>query len=210
MMYHHQGPYPDTVKPEQACTYLQRMFQVLVDPDYTTASLYDSPRLGEAFVVVSVYAFFTSLDSFLSGYLRTDTVSVGLISFFVSTLTTFLRWVVLAMLFHIAAELLGGLGELPNALGFVGLGMAPMIFTSIISCVLTVLAVLVYYNDPDKLIPKAQLGLDLIGMAWGTPGIICYFGMKNAEKLHPLKAILVTLVLFLALGAYLVLSSDAI
>ena len=180
----------------------------MFDPEYTTASLYDTPRLGDTFIIVSLYAFFTSLDSFLQGYLRTSTVSVGVLSFFISTLTTFLLWVVLAMVFHIGAELLGGLGELPNALGFVGLGMAPLIFTSIIRCVLTVLSIQVFFNDPEKLFAKAGFGLNLIGMAWGTPGIICYFGMKNAEKLHMLKALVVTLVLFLAFAALLVLTSD--
>jgi len=187
---------------------LQQIFQVMFDPEYTTASLYDTPRLGDTFIIVSLYAFFTSLDSFLQGYLRTSTVSVGVLSFFISTLTTFLLWVVLAMVFHIGAELLGGLGELPNALGFVGLGMAPLIFTSIIRCVLTVLSIQVFFNDPEKLFAKAGFGLNLIGMAWGTPGIICYFGMKNAEKLHMLKALVVTLVLFLAFAALLVLTSD--
>ena len=190
--------------------YLQQIFQVMFDPEYTTASLYDTPRLGDAFIVVCLYAFFTSVDSFLSGYLRTATPSVGMLSFFVSTLTTFLLWAVLSMLFHIGAELLGGLGELPNAFSFVGLGMAPLIFTSILRIVVTVLSIQVFYHDPDKLFPKAALGLDLLGMAWGTPGIICYFGMKNAEKVHMLKALLVTLLLFVALAAYLVLTSDAL
>ena len=188
--------------------YLQQIFQVMFDPEFTTASLYDTPRLGDTFVIVCLYAFFTSLDSFLQGYLRTSTVSVGVLSFFISTLTTFLLWVVLAMVFHICAELLGGLGELPNALGFVGLGMAPLIFTSILRCVLTVLSIKIFYNDPDKLFAKAGFGLNLIGMAWGTPGIICYFGMKNAEKLHMLKALVVTLILFLAFAALLVFTSD--
>jgi hypothetical protein len=186
----------------------QQIFQIMFDPEYTTTTLYDTPRLGDTFVVVSLYAFFTSLDSFLQGYLRTSTVSVGVLSFFISTLTTFLLWVVLAMVFHIGAELLGGLGELPNALGFVGLGMAPLIFTSILRCILTVLSIEVFFNDPDKLLAKVGFGLNLIGMAWGTPGIICYFGMKNAEKLHMLKALIVTLILFLAFAALLVFTSD--
>ena len=188
--------------------YLQQIFQIMFDPEYTTAALYDTPRMGDTFVIVCLYAFFTSLDSLLQGYLRTSTVSVGVLSFFISTLTTFLLWVVLAMVFHICAELLGGLGELPNALGFVGLGMAPLIFTSILRCILTVLSIEIFYNDPDKLFAKAGFGLNLIGMAWGPPGIICYFGMKNAEKLHMLKALIVTLILFLAFAALLVLTSD--
>jgi hypothetical protein len=66
-----------------------------------------------------------------------------------------------------------------------------------------------FYNDPEKLFAKVGFGLNLIGMAWGTPGIICYFGMKNAEKVHMLKALVVTLILFLALAALLFMTSDA-
>jgi hypothetical protein len=170
--------------------------------------LYDSPRLVDSFIVVSAYAFATSLDSFLSGFLRTDTLSVGLISFLVSTLTTYLLWVLLAMIFHSAADLLGGLGEFPNALGFVGLATAPLVVTSLISCVLTLLSVLALPDEQDTF-SGISLALTLIGMAWGAPGVICYFGMKNAEKLHPLKAFLVTFILFVAL-AMLILAKSGI
>jgi hypothetical protein len=180
----------------------------MFDPEYTTASLYDTPRLGDTFVIVSVCAFFMSVDAFLQAYLRTYTISMGVLSFGATACTIYLLWVGLAMIFHIGAELMGGQGELPNALGFVGLGMAPLIFTSLLRCVLTVLSIEVYYNDPDMLFAKAGFGLNLIGMAWGTPGIICYFGMKNAEKLHMLKALIVTLILFLAFAALLVLTSN--
>jgi hypothetical protein len=107
------------------------------------------------------------------------------------------------MIFHIAADMLGGLGEFPNALGFVGLATAPLIFTSLISAVLTVVSVLAFPDDESGIIPNISLGLTLLGMAWGAPGVICYFGMKNAEKLHPLKASVVTLILFVALAVLL-------
>lgn len=188
--------------------FLQQIFQVLFDPDYTTMALYDSPRLGDSFIMVSVYAGVTSLDAFFAGYLKTDTISVGLISFLASTLTTYLLWAMLAMIFHVAADSLGGLGEFPNALGFVGLATAPLIFTSMISVVLTVLSVEVFPDDPDRIIPYISAGLTLIGMAWGAPGMICYFGMKNAEKLHPLKAFLVTFILFCALAVLVLYKSD--
>ncbi|MDP2884233.1 MAG: YIP1 family protein [Ignavibacteria bacterium] len=183
--------------------YLEQIIQILFDPEYTTIALYDSPRLRESFFVVSAYALVTSVDSFLAGYLRTEMLSVGLISFLVSTLTTYLLWVMLAMIFHIAADMLGGLGEFPNALGFVGLATAPLIFTSLISGVLTVVSVLAFPDDESGIIPNISLGLTLLGMAWGAPGVICYFGMKNAEKLHPLKAFVVTFILFVALAVLL-------
>lgn len=187
--------------------YLQQLIQILIDPEYTTITMYESPRIGESFIVVSVYAFITSLDSFFTGYLRTDTLSIGYISFLISAMTTYLLWVVLAMIFHSVADLLGGLGEFPNALGFVGLGTAPLIFTSFISLVLNLFMLLVFPDDADPIFPMISLFLTLIGMAWGTPGVICYFGMKNAEKLHPIKAFLVTFVVFVSLALLVLFKS---
>lgn len=189
--------------------FLERIPLLLFDPDYATSDLYDSPRLAEAFFMVSTYAGLTSFNSFLSGYLRTETLSVGLIAFLGSALLIYLTWVFLSIVFHVAAELLGGLGELPHALGFVGLAAAPHIFTSIVSIVLTILGIEVFSDDPDKLMPKIGLGVSLIGMAWGWPGVLCYFGMKNAERVHSLKALVVTLLVFFGLAAYVVFTSDA-
>jgi hypothetical protein len=188
--------------------YIQQIFQVIVDPEFTTISLYDSPRLGESFLMVSAYALFASLDAFFSGYFQTDTFSVGLLSFFITTVSTYLLWVLLAMVFHVAADIVGGLGEFPHALGFVGLGTAPLVVTSFISCLLTLLSVLVFPDDPDRILPNITLGLTLLGLAWGSPGVICYFGMKNAEKLHPLKAFAITFVLFSSLALLVLYKSD--
>ncbi len=188
--------------------YLQKLAQILFDPEYTASTLYDSPRLTDAFAVVSLYALATSLDSFLAGYLRTQTMSIGLISFFVSALTTYLLWFILAMLLHLCAELLGGLGEFPSALGFVGLGTAPLIFTSVISILLTIVSVIFFPEEEDRIFPLLASSLTVIGMAWGSPGVICYFGMKHAEKLHPLKAFVVTFVFFSALAIFVLYKSD--
>jgi len=190
--------------------YLQQLIQIIVDPETTTISLYDSPRFRESFLVVSAYALFTSLDAFFSGYFQSETFSVGLLSFLISALTTYLLWTFLALIFHIAADLLGGLGEFPHALGFVGLGTAPLVFTSFISCLLTLLSVLVFPDDPDRIIQNISLGLTLLGMAWGAPGVICYFGMKNAEKLHPLKAFAITFVLYTSLALLVLYKSDVL
>ena len=187
--------------------YLQQLFQILIDPEYTTITMYESPKIGQSFLVVSLYAFITSLDSFLTGYLRTDTISIGYISFLISALSTYLLWVVLAMIFHVVADLLGGLGEFPNALGFVGLGTAPLIFTSFMSLIINLVMLLAFPDEADPIFPMITLILTLIGMAWGTPGVICYFGMKNAEKLHPIKAFLVTFVLFVSLALLVLVKS---
>lgn len=188
--------------------YLQKLTQIIFDPDYTTSTLYDSPRLTEAFAVVSLYALATSIDSFLSGYLRSQTMSIGLISFLISTLTTYLTWFLLAMLLHVCAEVLGGLGEFPGALGYVGLGTAPLIFTSLISIILTLISVFFFPEDEDRIFPLLASGLTVLGMAWGSPGVICYFGMKHAEKLHPLKALVVTVIFFAALASFVLYKSD--
>ncbi len=188
--------------------YLKQLLQIIIDPEYTTLALYDSPRLRESFLVVSAYAFFASLDSFFSGYFQSDTFSVGFISFFITTLATYLLWVVLSVIFHVTADLLGGLGEFPHALGFVGLGTIPLVFTSFISSILTLVSVLAMPNDPDRTLQNISLGLTLVGMAWGAPGVVCYFGMKNAEKLHPLKAFVVTFAVFSALTLLVLYKSD--
>lgn len=189
--------------------FLQRIPLILFDPEIATLDLYDSPRLGEAFFIVASYAGLTSFNSLLSGYLKTQTVSVGLIAFLGSFLLVFLTWVFLAVVFHIAAELLGGLGEFPNALGFVGIAAAPHIFTSMISIVLTILGAAVFADDPDNLIAKIGLAVTIFGMAWGWPGVLCYFGLKNAERVHSFKALIVTLLVFFGFAALEVLSSDA-
>ncbi|MBM4162193.1 MAG: YIP1 family protein [Ignavibacteria bacterium] len=190
--------------------FIQRIPLLLFDPDYATSDLYDSPRLGEAFFMVSTYAVLTSFNSFFSGYLKTDTVSVGLIAFLGSALLIYLTWVFLAAVFHIASEVLGGLGEFPHALGFVGLAAAPHILTSFASIILTILSIEVFYDDPELILPKIGLGLSLLAMAWGWPGVLCYFGMKNAERVHPLKALVVTLLVFFAFAALEVFTSDAL
>jgi hypothetical protein len=188
--------------------YFRKITDIILDPDYVASTLYDSPRFLDAFAVVSLYALATSIDSFLSGYLRSQTFSIGLISFFVSTLTTYLAWFLLAMVLHICAELLGGLGEFPGALGYVGLGTAPLIFTSLISILLTLISIFFFPDDEERIFPLLASGLTVLGMAWGSPGVISYYGMRYAEKLHPLKAFVVTLIVFAALASFVLYKSD--
>lgn len=188
--------------------FFQRIVQILIDPEYTTATLYDSPRVGEAFIIVSLYALATSVDSFLSGFLRTNTLSIGLLSFLISTLTTYLLWIFLAIIFHVSAELLGGLGEFPMALGYVGLGTAPLVFTSLFSLILTLVSIIFYPEEEERIFPLLASIVTVIGMAWGTPGVLCYFGLKNGEKLNPIKAFLVSFILFSALSLFVLYKSD--
>jgi hypothetical protein len=190
--------------------YLKQILQIVLDPEYTTLALYDSPRVRESFLVVSAYALIYGLAAFLTSYIQSETLSIGVLSFFVVILTTYLLWVVLAMMFHISADLLGGLGEFPHALGFVGLGTIPLVFASAITLVMTLIFAVVIPDDPDRILPNVSLGLTLIGMAVGTPGMVCYFGLKNAEKLHPLKAFAVTFVVFSALTLLLLYASNII
>ena len=46
-------------------------------------------------------------------------------------------------------------------------------------------------------------------MAWGWPGILCYFGLKNGERIHDLKALTIVLLTFIASGMYEIANSNA-
>ncbi len=190
-------------------TLSERFPLLLSEPDYATSDLYDSPALRDGFLIVSIYAALSSFDSFLSAALASHSFGFGLLGFLGIFFTVYLTWILLAVIFHVAADLFGGLGELPNALAFVGLAAAPQIITSVASIVLTVVGPGILQDDPNSILKKINLGLSLIGMAWGWPGILCYFGLKNAERLHSLKAMAVTLVLFFGFALYAILSSNA-
>lgn len=170
---------------------------------------YDSPSLTHAFVIVTLYAFLSSLNSFFSAAIKSGSIGFSLVTFLGSFLTTYLTWVFLTIVFHVAAELLGSLGELLNAVAFVGLAAAPLIITSIVSIVITLVGSVVFPDDPDLILPKLSLLNSLVGMAWGWPGILCYFGLKNAERLHEFKAITVVLLAFFAMGTFEVVNSGA-
>ncbi len=191
-------------------TLLQRFPLLLFQPDYATSDLYDSPPLKDAFIVVSLYAGITSFQSSLSAAVATGSVSFILVAFLGTAFLIYVTWFLLTFLFHIIADLLGGLGELHNTFSFVGLAAAPNAALAVVSLVVTIVRLLFFPDDPQLLAAKINLGVSVVGMAWGWPGMLCYFGLKNAERLHPLKAILVTSPVFFVFVLFEVLNSNAL
>ena len=188
--------------------FFQRFMLVLTDPDGSTYDLYNSPQIGDAFLMVSLYAGLSALNSFISAIDITGAFSVGFIAVVGSGLIVYLTWIFLTIMFRLLGTMLGGKGELPNALGFVGLAAAPLVVTTFLSTLVTVGGILFMEEDPGEILPMVRLGLTLVGMAWGWPGVLCYFGMKNSEKLDPLKAIVATMVLFFGFAAFEIFSSN--
>jgi hypothetical protein len=64
-------------------------------------------------------------------------------------------------------------------------------------------------DDPDLILSKISLLTSLVGMAWGWPGVLCYFGLKNGERIHDLKAMTIVLLAFIASGMYEIVNSNA-
>ncbi len=187
--------------------FFQRFMLVLTDPDGSTYDLYNSPQIGDAFLMVSLYAGLSALNSFISAIDITGAFSVGFIAVVGSGLIVYLTWIFLTIVFRLLGTMLGGKGELPNALGFVGLAAAPLVVTTFLSIIVTLGGILFMEEDPDEILPMVRLGLTLVGMAWGWPGVLCYFGMKNSERLDPLKAIVATMILFFGFAAFEIFSS---
>lgn len=188
--------------------HIQYTLQLLLQPDYVTRDLYDSPRLGTAFLMVTFYAILSAFNFFLESVLTTQTIGGGLIIGMFSGFLVYLTWIFLSIIFHFASELLGGLGEFPHALGFVGISAAPLLVLSIISIVLTIIQNKFFTDDPNLIIGKIRFCFSIIGMLWGWPGILCYFGMKHAERVKPLIALLVTLVVCVGFITYEILASE--
>ena len=188
---------------------LERFLLLLTSPDDAMFDQYDRPHLGQAAVIVTAYAFVASFNSFLSAVIVADSFGWGLLAFFGAFLTTYLTWVFLTIVFHLAAELWGSLAEIVNSAAFVGMAAAPLVLTSIGSILVTLFGSLFIADDTELLLPKISLGLSLIGMAWGWPGVLCYFGLKNAVRLHPVKASVITLIVFFAGAAYEISYSNA-
>jgi len=186
-----------------------RFLLLLTSPDEATYDQYDSPNIGHAILIVTAYALVASLNTFLSATIRSGSVGFSMISFFGSFLTVYLTWAFLTIILHLSAELWGGLGELPNAIAVVGLAAAPLVLTSLVSILITLIGGVFLPDDPDLILSKISLLTSLVGMAWGWPGILCYFGLKNGERIHDLKAMAIVLLVFIASGMYEVANSNA-
>lgn len=184
-----------------------RFLLLLSSPDEATYDVYDSPDVAHAFIIVTAYAFLSAFNSFLSAAIKSESFGFSFIAFLGAFLTTYLTWVFLTLLFHFIADFWGGLGELMNAVAYVGFAAAPMAVASIFSIFLTIIGPEILPDDPDQILGKISLGISLIAMGWGWPGILCYFGLKNGERLHEAKAITLSLVAFFAFALFEVVNS---
>jgi hypothetical protein len=190
--------------------FFQRIILVLTDPEGATYDLYNSPQLGDAFLIVSLYAGLSGINSLISALVKTSMVSMGLLALFGAVLIIYLEWALLSIVFHVSAVALGGKGEIPNAIGFVGLAAAPMVLISIASIIITILSATVLTESYDSILQVIRLGVSVIGMAWGWPGVLCYFGLKNAERVESTRAIILTLFVFLGFAAIEVFRSGLV
>ncbi|MEX2117739.1 MAG: Yip1 family protein [Bacteroidota bacterium] len=186
-----------------------RFLLLLTSPDEAMYDQYDSPHIGHAILIVTAYALIASLNTFLSATIKSGSVGFSLLSFFGSFLTVYLTWAFLTIVFHLSAELWGGLGELPNVIAVVGFAAAPLVLTSVASILVTLGGAVLLPDDPDLVLSKISLIISLVGMAWGWPGILCYYGLKNGERIHELKAMTIILLAFVASGLYEVANSNA-
>ncbi|MBI2620144.1 MAG: YIP1 family protein [Ignavibacteriales bacterium] len=190
-------------------TLSDRIRLLLSSPDDATLDVYETPHIGHAFFIVTIFAFVSSFNSFLSAGIKSESFGFSLIAFLGTFFVTYVTWVFLTIVFHLAAEVWGGLGELPNALAFVGFAAAPMIITSVVSVFVTVGGGVVLPEDPEKILPKISLIMTLIGMGWGWPGLLCYYGLKNGERLHVAKAATISLVAYISIAVYELNTSSA-
>lgn len=188
-------------------TLSERFPALLFEPDYATSDLYDNPALGQAFLMVTLYACFSSFHTFLSAVITTESVSFSLFSFILTFSLAYISWFFLSVFLHVLSDLLGGLGELPNAFAFTGLATAPLVVTSVVMILVTVIGSALLANEAEDVLPSISFGINLIGIGWGWTGVLCYFGLKNAERLGSLKALLVALVVFFLMALFHAVSS---
>lgn len=181
---------------------LDRFSLLLTDPDYAMSDQYESPALPDALWIVSLYALFSSLKSLIDGAIVSGSFGVGFLSFIISFLLVYVTWVFLTLFMHVVADGWGGLGELPNAAAAVGLAAAPMILTSLLSLMVSGLGHAVIKGEGSSVISMVNMILNWLGMAWGWPGLLCYFGLKHAEQLTRIKAAVITLIAFGAMAVY--------
>lgn len=190
-------------------TLYDRVTFLLTSPDGAMYDLYNNPNIAHGFLIVTIYSGTAGLNSFLSAVIASQSFGFGLVAFFGSSLLVYLTWAFLTIAFHVIANVLGGIGELPNTLAGIGMAAAPMILTSCCSLLFTMVSSELFGDDPDKMIEKIRLAISLVGMSWGWPGILCYFSLKNAERLDSFKAFGVTMLIFSAMALIEVLNSNA-
>lgn len=187
---------------------LQRFPFLLTNPEYATSDLREYPPLRDGFMMVTLYGVISSLAALIDGIVSIGSFGFSFLVFLQSMFGVYVSWVLVAGFFHLIAVRWGGSGEFPNVLGGMGLASAPLIIISIVAF-LTNIAEWTFLNqDPDHILPLSRLLLSLFGSAWGWPGIICYYVLKNVELMAPSRAAILALVGFLLLAAYQLYTYD--
>lgn len=181
---------------------VQRFPLLLTSPDHATADLREYQPLRDGFMLVSVYALISSVGVSIDSAVETRTVGWAVLALFTQFVLVYFQWVAVAGFFHLFAIRLGGLGEFLDVLGSVGLASAPMILVSIVSFLINVAEWTIITGDPANIVPLTQLILSLLGLAWGWPGVICYYVLKNVELVAPLRAAMLSAAGFLLLAAF--------
>jgi len=181
---------------------VQRFPFLLTSPDYATADLREYPPLRDGFVLVTIYASISSLAALIDGFVSVGSLGIGLLVFFQSLVGVYLSWALIAGFFHFIAIRWGGSGEFLHVLGGMGLASAPLIVISCVAFLTNIAEWTFLARDPDRILPLVRLFLSLLGSAWGWPGIICFYVLKNVELMAPSRAMILAAAGFLLLAAY--------
>jgi tetrahydromethanopterin S-methyltransferase subunit D len=83
-----------------------------------------------------------------------------------------------------------------------GLASAPLIIIAIVAFLTNIAEWTFLKQDPNHVLPLSRLILSLVGSAWGWPGIICYYVLKNVELMSPSRAAILAAAGFLILAGY--------
>ena len=188
----------------------ERFSFLLTNPDYATADLREVAPLRDGFTLVSIYALISSVTAMIDGMVSMGNVGLGLMVFVQSLIAVYVSWVAVAGVFHFVSVKWGGSGEFLNVLGGIGLARAPLILISLISFLTNIFEWTVLGNNPGRVLDFARLVLALIGSAWGWPGIICFYVLKNVELLAPTRALVLTAAGFLLLSLFEVYTFNAL
>jgi len=181
---------------------VQRFPFLLTSPDYATADLREYPPLRDGFVLVTIYAFISSVAALIDGIVSVGSFGLGFLVFFQSLVGVYISWALVAGFFHLIAIRWGGSGEFLHVLGGMGLASAPLILISFVAFLTNIAEWTFLARDPDRILPLIRLFLSLLGSAWGWPGIICFYVLKNVELMVPSRAMVLAAAGFLLLAAY--------
>jgi len=185
----------------------ERFLFLLTNPDYATSDLLEYSGVRDGFVVVTIYATLASLQALLSAILVINNITFGIITFVGSFVSIFIIWAVLSGVFHLLSVWGGGSGDLVSTFGAIGLAAAPMIVVSMLAILSTITSLILFPEDYELIMPYVRLFMALLSAAWGWPGLLCYFVLKNVELMEPRRAFFIIIVAFAIIGGYEVYSS---